>query len=289
MKDGTLYSMIFFHLPVTPQQLNYIKLIGSGFTDTPDYYKFAEMRTDESHILFQYSLSGEGRIKIGNEIYPVPAGHGFLCDPLDPDLAYYYPEHGREPWEFIFVVIHGNRAAFRELTGQYGSVFALDANQIIIRKLTHLSRLHERAGYQAQYLPTSTATGLVGELFSALIASKEENEAATPAQHILRQAIREINENLEKRVTVETVAQAITVSRVHLARVFKQELGISPGTYIDQQKVRRSCELFRQTNLTIREIAYLIGYENPGDFSRMFKRVTGQLPSKLRASGQWPF
>src|SRR5699024_11797941 len=62
-------------------------------------------RAENDRIVFQYTLSGEGAIRIGNDIHPLKKGSAFFVK-IPSDHSYYLPDHS-EGWEFIYITIYG--------------------------------------------------------------------------------------------------------------------------------------------------------------------------------------
>ena len=71
-------------------------------------------------------------------------------------------------------------------------------------------------------------------------------------------------------ITLETVAHALGVSRIHLSHIFSQQLRINFRQYINALRIDRACFLLRNPSYSISEIAYLCGYGNPRTFHRAF-------------------
>jgi AraC-like DNA-binding protein len=66
------------------------------------------------------------------------------------------------------------------------------------------------------------------------------------------------------------------------ARKFFDELQISPGKWLQQKRIDLAKTLLEETNLTISEICYRIGYDDPSSFSRLFSKATGMGPGEFR-------
>jgi AraC-like DNA-binding protein len=80
-----------------------------------------------------------------------------------------------------------------------------------------------------------------------------------------------------------SVAAQLHVSERTLKRRL-QEQGLSFQKILDQQRLRDSQQLLRDTHLTIDQVAYRVGYQNPTNFCRAFRRWTTQSPHQYRQS-----
>lgn len=101
---------------------------------------------------------------------------------------------------------------------------------------------------------------------------------------IVKQAIEFINLNLSSNITVKKIASKIGLSPDYLTRLFKKELGVNIITYINQKRIYTSLNLLKTTNLSIEEIADLIGLNNTSYFYTLFKKQIGMSPKKYRTS-----
>ncbi|WP_112180969.1 response regulator transcription factor [Paraliobacillus zengyii] len=86
----------------------------------------------------------------------------------------------------------------------------------------------------------------------------------------------------DSSITLEKVAENTHVSTVYVSRMIKQELGISYIALLTQLRINKAADLLKTTNMTIREIAEIVGYETQHYFSTAFKKTTGISPNQFR-------
>lgn len=98
----------------------------------------------------------------------------------------------------------------------------------------------------------------------------------------IRKAISFILENYADRITLEDVARYACLSPNYLSQLFKQETGKSFLEYLTHCRVDAAKKLLVQSNLTISEIAFKLGYDMPSYFSEVFKKNQGLTPSQYR-------
>ena len=85
---------------------------------------------------------------------------------------------------------------------------------------------------------------------------------------------------------VERLASVSGVSEAHFARSFKDAFGAPPHRYLLTRRIERAKALLRDTDTPIIEIALDTGWQSLGTFGRVFRDVTGESPSELRAREQ---
>ena len=99
----------------------------------------------------------------------------------------------------------------------------------------------------------------------------------------ISQAIKYIDENLSTpSLSVKDVTQALKIDRSHLYRIFKNELGVSVIDYIIHRRIYKSEIMLSNISLSIKDVAYSVGFTDQMYFSRVFKRINGRTPTEFR-------
>lgn len=80
------------------------------------------------------------------------------------------------------------------------------------------------------------------------------------------------------------IAESVNVSEDYLTRIFKKELGLSPWDYLNRYRIYLSKKLLRNTAMSINEVSSSTGFQDQAYFCRVFKKITGYSPSKIRSS-----
>lgn len=93
-----------------------------------------------------------------------------------------------------------------------------------------------------------------------------------------------VNLHLYSNLTVEELAKLANMSVATFKRAFKKEFNSSPIHYINTKKLKQAKELLSLPHLTISDIAYQVGFNDPLYFSRFFKQKKGVSPSDFRSS-----
>jgi AraC-like DNA-binding protein len=99
---------------------------------------------------------------------------------------------------------------------------------------------------------------------------------------VLQEAMLYINQNYNKILHVNDIAAQMQISPQHLTRLFKENIGKSTIQYVNELRISKAKDLMREKIMTIGEITYAIGLENPYYFSRLFKRLEGISPSEYK-------
>lgn len=99
----------------------------------------------------------------------------------------------------------------------------------------------------------------------------------------LEVAVQYINNHLKKSdLNVQAIATHAGISERHLARLFRQVLGVSPYAYVQQKRLERACALLRHSRLSIGQIGNYCGFPRLSHFTIWFTRRMKQSPQKYR-------
>jgi transcriptional regulator GlxA family with amidase domain len=88
--------------------------------------------------------------------------------------------------------------------------------------------------------------------------------------------------HLDRSLRVSTLATEVNISPSHFFYLFKRHVGSTPIDYFIRLRLRHACHLLEETEMSVKAIAYTLGYDDPFYFSRIFKSVHRMAPSKYR-------
>ena len=98
----------------------------------------------------------------------------------------------------------------------------------------------------------------------------------------LRRAERFIWENYTHKISLEEIAAASGLSAPYFSTIFREEMGKTLFSYLNQLRIEKASSLLRDSSLSIREIAITCGFEDQSWFSKIFRKYTGLSPGKYR-------
>lgn len=97
-------------------------------------------------------------------------------------------------------------------------------------------------------------------------------------------ALKYIHKNIYDDIDIDDLADIACVTKPYLIRLFKRYMAVSPLQYINRKKIERA-ELYLLTeDISIKELAYTLGFSDHSYFIRLFKKITGKTPQEYRAT-----
>ncbi len=238
-----------------------------------------------NHYLFHFVISGRGTLNArqddgSSRSYRLGANEGFL---ICPGQINTYCADAEDPWKYVWLEFDGLRAA--EYLGSAG----LSVSQPIYRATgpAEAEATRDIMLYIADHSGASTLH-LIGHLclfLDALINSSAYQQGVKGARlrdFYIQEAVTYIEQNYQRELTVEEIADVCKLNRNYFSKVFKETMGCPPQEFVIRMRLARATDMMRTGDAPIREIAAACGYPNQLHFSRAFKKRYGSSPREWR-------
>ncbi len=151
-------------------------------------------------------------------------------------------------------------------------------------EIVHLYKTaYDTAVNEAPYSQQMLA-GIVNHMVGVMYALERNLKMSKNYTHIdmVNKARLRIREALESNLTIQQIAEELSVSYSNFRKLFKEYTGLSPAVYQQDLKLQRAKELLSTTTMSVKEIAYRLNFDSPDYFSAKFKIKTGRRPSEMR-------
>lgn len=222
------------------------------------------------------------RLKYGEKTVVLQRGDLFC---LFPDRTYYYETASAEQTlSMSWLALDGERVPpllqqsglspdkpYREkaVTPQVKKT----ADQAI-HKLAGIERWNPAAALELQ--------GLISLLFSELLSAASKPPSAEPDDW-LKECLAYMELHASEGITVQQAADYAGLHRSYFSSAFTRHVGMPPAKYLQHIRMEKAKRMLEDTNASVTEIAYTLGYSNLGSFSRAFKTHCKIPPQAVRA------
>ncbi len=117
--------------------------------------------------------------------------------------------------------------------------------------------------------------------FSELVFGMKDVKHAV----VMQKALRYINSHYAEEMTLDDVAGAVFLSPTYFSKLFSEEMACRFTVYLNKVRIEKSKLLLKSTDISLVDLAGLVGYEDQSYFTRVFKRIVGISPGRYRESG----
>lgn len=217
--------------------------------------------------------SGELRMTFSGECITLRAGDTLVLPPLCP---YSYTYTGGEALGYLWV----------HFTGSAAEYYLKETGLFPCPTVRHSSREGRvNVNFKAMFDifvgdDTFREHSLAACLLQILteIARSLKKDAENP----LMRSLRYIDASYTEDIRIPELAAMENLSNSRYCALFKLHTSKSPIAYIIDLRLRHACELLRTTDMSVKQIGILVGYDDPLFFSKLFKSKLGVTPTQYR-------
>ncbi|MDU0200682.1 MULTISPECIES: AraC family transcriptional regulator [Paenibacillus] len=266
-KHGPIY-----HLPQVgaPPPLS-VQFLGVNYCES-DYCNIRELA---QVTVIGLVRSGQGTVKVGTRTSTARRGDVFIL----PAGCYHEvasDSQNEEQWSYIWLNISGNWI-----------LTMLEAYQLLPHIVVQNSGLeplfHEAIDNakhkSAQELQTELQVNLMRIIVCLSEVLRKQGDTLTSTVQSIKQFL---DNSVFSPYDTSELSSQIGVSARHMNRLFKKEVGTTLYNYVIAKKIESAKRMLVDTQLTISEIGYKLGYVDPHYFSNLFHSKTNVRPSDFR-------
>lgn len=230
--------------------------------------------------IFIYCTDGQGYYEVEGVEYKVPANHYFI---IPANTRHSYGSNANNPWTIYWIHFKGSIVSqiMRDMTAPRPLLPSQDS-RISDRIALFEQMIHTlERGFTPQNLQFSSA--IMYHFFGSLLFVNEFRSASGKmSDSIVELALHYVKENLEHKISVEQLSEALGYSASHLSAIFRRETSLSPVEFINSIRIRESCRLLDFTDMRINQICHKVGIADSYYFTRLFTNVMGISPTEYR-------
>lgn len=221
---------------------------------------------------FDSKLTGLGRLTKGD---------AFL---VFPGVWHRYRPVSTVGWEVYWVHFQGEdaqRLQQRDFITPEKPVLKVGLDDAVVDPFVHLLDWlrTEPVGFQQMIAAGTT------QIIAAMLGAARNQASGSHIHDQVRRAKALLEEDLESPPRMDDIAVELDVSRAHFFRIFKEHTGLTPYQYHLELKLNRARRMLRNSDLSVKHIARVLGFSNVYHFSKLFKNKVGLSPTPWRHRG----
>lgn len=254
-----------------------IYLTAIGFYPNAVYHDRIRKTGAPQYILL-YCVNGEGKITVEDKDYHLYANSYFI---IPRDVPHHYASSISNPWSIYWIHFTGDNADF--LYSRFAEnpakleVAAIPYDEERTKLFSLIIAMLEN-NYGNRNIELINIKVL--ELLASFIYYSEQTSFYS--SDLISKSILFMNEHINQSFSIDYLAAQLNYSVSHYSNLFKKKTGFSPIHYFNQLKVQKACQYLYFTDMSIKEICFKIGIDDPYYFSRLFKKIMGISPINYR-------
>jgi AraC family transcriptional regulator of arabinose operon len=222
---------------------------------------------------------GEGEVILNNKKQRLGVMQGLF---LLPDVEHeYYPV--QDNWKVDWITFDGYGVLdFLNIIGiNTSEILSVTNSDLIIGRLRRIEYIAKSQNSLKGIESSELVYGLLTDLQK--YTSKFNEESIVKKHSKLKPVLKYIDENYNKWITLEQLADTINVTPEYLCLLFKEIMNIRPFEYINSIRISKSKDLLiKHKELNVSSIGMQVGYEDASYFCASFKKIEGITPGKFK-------
>jgi AraC-like DNA-binding protein/mannose-6-phosphate isomerase-like protein (cupin superfamily) len=232
-------------------------------------------------VIFIYCVKGAGWCEMAARRQAVQEGDLLVVPPGAPHA---YGAADERPW-----TIHWFHA-MGALVPEYLRNLGITPEKPVVwlgedlRLISLFEEVQEVIEHDYAYVDLLHASHTLAHLVSLMVRLRQERgRGALDAEQKVTQCVVYMKQHLDQPLSVRALSALANLSPSRFTELFREQTGDSPHQYLQRLRVHQACQLLDSTNLSLKQIAAGLGYQDQFHFSRVFKAIQEMPPSDYRA------
>ncbi|WP_165022912.1 MULTISPECIES: AraC family transcriptional regulator [unclassified Dysgonomonas] len=243
-------------------------------------FHFRQRISGANENILIYCEKGKGWIEHGGERFYLSNNQVYIIPANEPHT---YGADIRNPWSIYWLHFQGkNVPMFNSIIGKVLSIKESDNSRYKDRMLLFEDMYQNlEMGYNPENLEYISFC-LRYFLASLKYLTQYRVIKNIRVDDVVQQSIHFMKDNLENKITLNDIANAVGYSSSHLITLFTQKTSYPPMIYYNQLRIQRACSYLQFSELKIKEIAFRLCFYDPFHFSKAFLKEMRITPKEYR-------
>ena len=250
---------------------------GGDWHSTPHAHSYTE--------LF-YIVGGDGQFQIDDRLFPVYA-HQLVV--VNPNVRHTEVSYEAHPLEYIVLGLEGLELTIPDSEESRYCIYSFPERNDVLACMQNVLREMQERKPEYQTVCLAYMDIIIVQLMRNASASVTQTQSRFPANRQCASVRQYIDQHYKESVTLDLLAEKVSINKFYMAHAFKREYGISPINYLIACRIREGKRLLAETDLSLSQIAAVLGFSSSSYFSQSFRNAEGISPTEYRKANQVKF
>ena len=230
-----------------------------------------------------YIIGGDGQFQIDEKLFPV---HSNQLVVVNPNIIHTEVSYEAHPLEYIVLGIEGVELTIPGSDEARYCIYSFpESNDVLTCMQQVLQEMQEcRPEYQTACLAYMDI--ILVQLMRNASVSVTPTSSRFPANRQCASVRQYIDQHYKESLTLDMLAEKVSINKFYMAHAFKREYGVSPINYLISCRIREGKKLLAETDLSLSQIATVLGFSSSSYFSQSFRNAEGISPTEYRKTNQ---
>ena len=233
-----------------------------------------------------YIIGGDGQFQINEQLFPV---HAHQLVVVNPNVDHTEVSYEAQPLEYIVLGIEGLELTNPDSDGARYCIYSFpEHNEVLACMQRILREMQER---QPEYQTACMAYMdiIMVQLMRHASVSVTQTQSRFPTNRQCAAVRQYIEQHYKESITLDLLAEKVSINKFYMAHAFKREYGVSPINYLIACRIREGKRLLAETDLALSQIAAVLSFSSSSYFSQSFRNAEGISPTEYRKANRLTF
>ena len=234
-----------------------------------------------NHMELFFIIGGKGQFLIEDQLHPVDVNNLVI---INPNVVHTEVSLNAQPLEYIVLGVAGIQLATSGTSNGQFSILDHFESAEISGCLRNILREMEQKNTGYEDVCQAYMEILIIRLMRSIALAVPSESQVISVNRQCAAVRRYIDLHFKEALTLEQLAEEGHMNKFYLSHAFKREYGVSPINYMISKRIEESKYLLAETDLSMTQIAQLLGFSSLSYFSQVFRRTQSVTPMEYRQS-----
>ncbi len=278
-------------------EINNMLMLNVGYAYHDGDWNFNSVSSPFTRIY--YVAKGTAEVSIGSRTYTLRPDHMYIIPAFTE-----HSDYCNGVFEHYYIHVYEDVSAGEAITAFYDFPFEIPATDFDRRLFQNICdhngamslknsnpRIYDnkhslieciRLNRERPLFDRLESMGIIYQLLGKFLKSAKPKIQTADAR--IEKVLKILSGNVAANNKIEDLAKIACMSPDHFIRTFRKEVGYTPAQFVIEQKMMKARLMLASENLSIKDIAYGLGYDDVSYFTRIFHRHVGTTPRIYRNS-----
>lgn len=233
-----------------------------------------------------YIVGGDGQFLINEKLFPV---HSHQLVVVNPNIIHTEVSYEAHPLEYIVLGIEGLELTNPGSDEAAYCIYSFAENNEVLTCMQNVLQEMQECKPQYQTACLAYMDIILVQLMRNTSVSVTQTHSRFPANRQCASVRQYIDQHYKENITLDLLAEKVSINKYYMAHAFKREYGVSPINYLIARRILEGKRLLTETDLSLSQIAAVLGFSSSSYFSQSFRNAEKITPTEYRKTKQVKF
>ena len=230
-----------------------------------------------------YIVGGDGQFQINDMIFPVQPNQLVV---VNPNILHTEVSYEAHPLEYIVLGIEGLELTTPDDEDSRHCIYSFPEQNAVLNCMRSILQEMQDRKQEYETICLAYMDIITVQLMRNASVSVSQTQARFPANRQCAAVRHYIDQHYKENINLDMLAERVNINKYYMSHAFKREYGVSPINYLIFCRIREGKRLLSETDLSLSQIATVLGFSSSSYFSQSFRNSEGMSPSEYRRASQ---